>query len=128
MTNDTIYDTIQQRGTKLEENKLLAQQERRDVEKYLGDLRGTYEANSVAELAARLSADSQIRAAQIGANATTRAAQIGASASGSNNNDTVFKYYLAQAGGDYATAVNNYLAQLERDTRTNEFVAHNSNK
>lgn len=116
--HDTIYDLVQQRGTALEENKLLAQQERRDVEKYLGDLRGTYEANSVNELAARLSLQAQLKAAEINANATTKAAGIQAAASryaATAGQDQVLGLYQSLYGETEGNR--RYLEQVERSDR-----------
>lgn len=77
---DSQYDIAQERATSLAQNTLQAEADRKEIEKYLGELRGTYEANSVNELAARLSAKSQVHSAQIQADANTKAAGITAAA------------------------------------------------
>ena len=77
---DSQYDIAQERSTSLAQNVLQAEADRKEIERYLGELRGTYEANSVNELAARLSAKSQVHSAQIQADANTKAAGITAAA------------------------------------------------
>ena len=119
---DVLFDLNQQRGTALETNATTAMTDRRAIEQYLGTLRGTYEANSVNELAAKLAANAQVESARTQANATVKAAGIGASTATAAQ-DKVLQYYVDAANGNYQTGLTNYLAQLERDSRTNETVA-----
>lgn len=111
---DTLYDLAQQRATALEENINNARQENMAFQQYIGNLLGTYEANSVNELAARLSADAQVKAAQIAANAQTRAAQIGST----GGSDLVLGLYRYLYGDELG--VQKYINQLERDSLTQE--------
>lgn len=120
--HDVLFDLNEQRGTALETNATTAMTDRRAIEQYLGTLRGTYEANSVNELAAKLAANAQVESARTQANATVKAAGIGASTATAAQ-DKVLQYYVDAANGNYQTGLNNYLAQLERDSRTNETVA-----
>jgi len=114
---DALYDVAQQRGTALEENAVTAYKDRQAIEQYLGSLRGTYEANSVNELAARLAASSQVEAARLQANATTKAAGINAAASNyaaTAQADKMMQYYIDLNGGDYAKALPQYLNATAR--------------
>lgn len=77
---DSQYDIAQERATALATNATQAKNDRLEIEKYLGELRGTYEANSVNELAARLAYSSQLQDAKMQADATTNAAGITAAA------------------------------------------------
>lgn len=79
--NDTLYDLVQERGTALEQAKINAKADENALLQYLGTLRGTYEANSVNELASRLGYAAQVKAADIAANATKYAANTSSSAS-----------------------------------------------
>jgi hypothetical protein len=125
--SDTLFDLGQQRATALETNKTTAYKDRQAIEQYLGSLRSTYQANDVNELAARLAANSQVKAAQLQADATTKAAGINAAATQSAATaaqDRVLQYYVDQAGGNYAAGLNNYLNQVERDSLTNRINAY----
>ena len=77
---DNQYDIAQERATALEENVNKARQDRLDIEKYLGELRSTYDASSVNELAARLAASSQVYDARAAADAQIKSAGISANA------------------------------------------------
>src|SRR5574344_1098239 len=79
--NDKLYDLVQERGTALEQAKINAKADENALLQYLGTLRGTYEANSVNELASRLGYAAQVKAADIAANATKYAANTSSSAS-----------------------------------------------
>lgn len=132
--NDLLYDLMQERGTALEENAVTAYQDRQAIEQYLGTLRGTYEANSVNELAAKLAANSQVQAAQLQANATTKAAGINADAtkyaanssaaaskySANASDNFVYNLYKQQYGN---SATNKYLNDLNSSNRTNALLA-----
>lgn len=112
--NDTLYDLGQQRATALAENETTAMKDRQAIEQYLGSLRGTYRANDVNELAARLAADSQVQAAKIQADATTKAAGINAAATqnaATAAQDKVYNYYVKQYGPDLGNEL--YLRQVE---------------
>lgn len=114
---DTLYDIAQQRGTALEENAVTAYKDRQAIEQYLGSLRGTYEANSVNELAARLGATSQVEAARLQADATTKAAGINAAATraaATAQSDKMMQYYIDLNGGDYSKALPQYLNATAR--------------
>lgn len=114
---DTLYDIAQQRGTALEENAVTAYKDRQAIEQYLGSLRGTYEANSVNELAARLGATSQVEAARLQADATTKAAGINAAATkaaATAQSDRMMQYYIDLNGGDYSKALPQYLNATAR--------------
>lgn len=112
--SNTLYDLAQQRATALEENRTNARQENMAFQQYIGNLLGTYEANSVNELAARLAQDAQIKAAQIGANATTNAAKIGAT----SGTDMVLGLYRYLYGDEEGTQ--RYINQIERDSLANQ--------
>lgn len=104
--NDVLFDLSQQRGTALETNRLSAQKDRQAFQQYLSGLLGTYEANSVNELASRLAHEGQIKAAQIGANATTNAAGI-----------------AAQGSVDAANAQNDYLYNMIKKAQAGDRTA-----
>ena len=122
--HDSLYDIAQERGTALAENVITADKDRKAIEQYLGTLRGTYEANSVNELAARLASNSQVQAAQIQADAATKAAGIQAAATkaaATSAQDKVLQYYIDVNGGDVIKGKAAYLNQMQRDTMSNAY-------
>lgn len=102
---DSQYDIAQERATSLAQNAINAKNDRLEIEKYLGELRGTYQANDVNELAARLAYSSQLQDAKMQADATTKAAGITADAN----------RYAANVGAAASTAASNYSTSYFED-------------